>query len=1018
MQQWKILKLGNCNLGYIGISSLLEHFIKNDANMSTLEYIDLRGNHSSPWGVFCAIIRHCCVDSLTLCADEGMKEYVKELTDSLKANTILHSLTLCDIESTSVLEALRCLLVNSTVLKELNATWISSGAKITCRKLVTISSLDSRKLTLNMYPFIFFKENVNDIARYLISGMYNIITQKLDISCNNIGDDAAVIISDALKYNNVLKELDMSQNQISTRGMNKLSKSIKDSTLLEYVDLSGNNSSPWGVYCAILRRCRVDSLTLCGGKEIKEYVKKIIDSLQTNTALHSLTLCASKSSVSRYKDMMVKSNAVVPQDILVIDGKLIFRAVHDDREESNSRVINIRILYSGGCECSPETITFPNKNINDDTVCLLSFGLCNNTTVRKLDLSYNKISINGMNRLSECIIHAIPLEYVNLSGNNSSPWGVYCAIIRNCSVNSLTLCGDEGMKEYIMEIMNSLQANTTLCSVTLCATCRGNVHVNNNVIVKADNTKCSKNVLVIDRKLFLSALVDDEKDILNGNNRVVNIKIQYDGDYKYLPETINLSNKGINDDTVCLLTFGLHSNTIVKQLDLSYNNISAIGMNRLLECVKYAVPLEYVDLSGNYSPPWGVYCAIIRHCSVNSLTLCGKGGIIKHVKEMKHSLNVNTTLQSLTLFSFGNNASRYKRDKIVKVSDPKKLWTSVAVNGKLFLNPHLSEGENVTSSISNQVVDVKILYYDDCEYLPGMISLSNKDINDDTACLISLGLYNNATVKKLDFSHNNIGVNGMNRLSECIIHATPLEYVDLSGNNSSPWNVYCVIIRHCCVNSLTLCGDEGMEEYVQEIIDSLQANKTLRSLTLCKIGRTGLQSTKNVLDNNTTLKELNMTWKSKGTTIIHRQLIQNEFNSSNGYERVVDIHILYDGDHKCSSEVINMSNEGINDDAVYLITFGLYNNTTVQTLDLSSNKITDDGAIAIMECLKTNNTIQELNLSCNWITSKGAKQIAKVISVNKHLKKLDVSQNPICDDGVTCISDSLKHNNKLLEINL
>ena len=112
------------------------------------------------------------------------------------------------------------------------------------------------------------------------------------------------------------------------------------------------------------------------------------------------------------------------------------------------------------------------------------------------------------------------------------------------------------------------------------------------------------------------------------------------------------------------------------------------------------------------------------------------------------------------------------------------------------------------------MVDVKILYYDDCEYLPGMISLSNKDINDDTACLISLGLYNNATAKKLDFSHNNIGVNGMNRLSECIIHATPLEYVDLSGNNSSPWNVYCVIIRHCCVNSLTLCGDEGMGEYV------------------------------------------------------------------------------------------------------------------------------------------------------------------------------------------------------------
>ena len=374
-------------------------------------------------------------------------------------------------------------------------------------------------------------------------------------------------------------------------------------------DLSGNNSSPWDVYCAILRRCRAGSLTLCGDKEIKEFVKEIIDSLQRNITLHSLTLCASKSSVIRYKDMMVKPNTIMPQGIriLVIDGKLIFRVVHNDKEESNSRVMNIRI-----------------------------------------DLSYNRISINGMNRLSECIIHAIPLEYVDFSGNNSSPWGVYCAIIRHCSGNSLTLCGDEGMKEFVKEILDSLQANTTLCSVTLCATCRSNVRRNNNVIVKADNTKCSKNILVIDRRLFLGALDDDEKEILNGNNRVVNIKIQYDGDDECLPETINLSNKDISNDTVCLLIFGFHSNTIVKQLGLSYNNISAIGMNRLLECVKYAIPLKYVDLSGNYSSPWGVYCAIIRHCCVNSLTLCGEEGIVKRVKEMKHSLNVNTTLQSLT----------------------------------------------------------------------------------------------------------------------------------------------------------------------------------------------------------------------------------------------------------------------------------------------------------------------------------------------------------------------------------
>ena len=86
IQQWKVLKLDQCNLGEIGMNSLLEHVIKNYENISTLEYVDLSRNMSSPWSVYCAIIRHCCVNSLTLCGDEGIKDYVKEITDSLQRN--------------------------------------------------------------------------------------------------------------------------------------------------------------------------------------------------------------------------------------------------------------------------------------------------------------------------------------------------------------------------------------------------------------------------------------------------------------------------------------------------------------------------------------------------------------------------------------------------------------------------------------------------------------------------------------------------------------------------------------------------------------------------------------------------------------------------------------------------------------------------------------------------------------------------------------------------------------------
>ena len=253
--------------------------------------------------------------------------------------------------------------------------------------------------------------------------------------------------------------------------------------------------------------------------------------------------------------------------------------------------------------------------------------------------------------------------------------------------------------------------------------------------------------------------------------------------------------------------------------------------------------------------------------------------------------------------------------------------------------------------------------------------------------------------KILELDNCNLGDLGMNSLLEHVIkkneNISTLEYVDLSGNNLSPWGVYCAIIRHCCVNSLTLCGDEGMTEQVKEIIDSLQTNRTLESLTLCKIGRSGLHPISNILENNRSLKELNMSWKkNKGTKIIQRQLVHNEFNRcSNSHKGIVDINILCDGNHKCSPEAVKISNERINDEAVYLITFGLYDNTAVKKLDLSCNDITDDGTVAISDCISSNLSLQTLILSRNSIGYKGAKTISNIIQTNKVIQKIDVSHN-------------------------
>ena len=170
--------------------------------------------------------------------------------------------------------------------------------------------------------------------------------------------------------------------------------------------------------------------------------------------------------------------------------------------------------------------------------------------------------------------------------------------------------------------------------------------------------------------------------------------------------------------------------------------------------------------------------------------------------------------------------------------------------------------------------------------------MSRKNINDDKVNVIALGLYNNVNIEMLNLFNNNISANGMVELSECIIHTRPLKYIDLSGNKSSPWVVYCSIIRHCFVNSLKFCGEKGMNEYVKQITNSLQLNTALQSLTLFKIGELGVASMKYVLGsmNNCymTFKELNMSWMSGGRNVINRKLTYSTF----GGNRALDINIF------------------------------------------------------------------------------------------------------------------------------
>jgi len=697
-----------------------------------------------------------------------------------------------------------------------------------------------------------------------------------------------------------------------------------------------------------------------------------------------------------------------------------------------------------------------------------------------LDLRDCNLGDIGMNSLSEHLIknkeNMSTLEYVDLSGNDSShAWNVYCIIIRNCCAHNLTLCGDNGIEEYIDDIVCNLEANAKLTSLTLCNIGRTGVEGTKRVLVKCSTLK----------EVNLSWTNEETTDILlhtkcpvnmlsnhtvssTSSTRAVDINIF--GYQEHLPDTIEFSNKKISDEIIALLSFGLYSNTtvkaldvsqnaitdqgtmaiadcltrnsVLKELDLSFNKISDSGMNYLIKSFEktFISSLEYIDFSGNDCLPWRAYCVIIRHCCGNSLIVCGDQGMEELVDEIKDSLEANRTLTSLTLC----NIRRVGVDSIKEILVNNTTLEEMNISWKKLKRKGANDKTNIfmhRKYNNHKLMDINILYDEYCEPMPSEINLSNKEISDDILSIIAFALHNNTiverlnvsrnritddgaaaivncfqenqTLKQLDLSHNMLTSNGMSRFIEYAVNTSELEYVDLSRNKSSPWGAYCAIIRHSRVlSSLAVCGDVGMENHIREVIDSLEANVILASLTLYNIGRIGINSLSAILSCNTTLSKVNLSWKKiKGEINDDNVLLQTRKVYN---DRMVDVNILHDSHHEYLPRVVELASTIVNDNAAVVVAFGLHSNITVQKLEVSCYEMSD--VVAISDSLKHNSTLLELVVLLPMSSRYPWKRI--VLSLNRDEILWNMAGQWIGDAGSIIVSSMLYKNTKVKRLNL
>jgi hypothetical protein len=120
---------------------------------------------------------------------------------------------------------------------------------------------------------------------------------KLDLSVNNIGDDGAKQIADALKDNRSLKHLCLLDNKIGDDGAKAIADALKDNHSLKTLDLNGNEIDDDGaksIADALKVNHSLETLDLNGNKIGVEGAKQIADALKDNHSLKTLLLYGNK----------------------------------------------------------------------------------------------------------------------------------------------------------------------------------------------------------------------------------------------------------------------------------------------------------------------------------------------------------------------------------------------------------------------------------------------------------------------------------------------------------------------------------------------------------------------------------------------------------------------------------------------------------------------------------------------------------------------------------------------------
>ena len=998
--QWKSLELQQCKIGDIGMS-VLQQFISE--NTSTLEYVDLSHSESSPWGVYSAIIRNCSANSLTLCGDDGIEDYVNEIKEALQTNTQLISLILRNIIKHGMISIAEAIQVNTTLKNlDISGNNISdAGAAAISDSLTSNSSLAKLNISSNNIT----SEGAKKIAQAI---QVNTILKKLDISSNNISDAGVAAISDSLKRNSSLAKLNMSRNNIISEGAKKIAQAIQVNTTLKKLDLSFNKITDDGttfISNGLKYNNSLQKLNMFRNGITSQGAKMISEALQVNTTPKQLDL-----SINKICD----------------DGATAI---------SNGLTSNISL----------QVLNISHNSISNRGIKQIAEDLQINTTLQNINISKNHISIEGLLYFMQAVKNNCTLQVVNITHNN----------VTRSEFTSIKQCIENLHQIQIYASWNEIHSmNGELSIVT---------KIPNNILLESKNveenvwsfedydpdhmvtclSECLKEddtllELNLSRNTIISGREKKIIEAIKVNETLQKLDLSFTKmfeNFLFLSECLeinksltelDMSNTEMNSEGAKKIAKAIRVNMTLKKLDLSFNKITDDGVTFISDGLKYNNSLQELDMSSN------------------NINITSEG-----VKMIVEALQVNTTLKQLDL-------------SINKICDD----GAAAISNGLTSNISLQVLNISHNSITNRGIK-KIAEAIQINSTLQNINISKNYISIEGLLYFMEVVKNNCTLQVVNITHNNVTRSEFTSIKQCIENLQHQIQIYASWNEIHSMNGELSIVTKIPNNILlefknaeenvwsfedydpdhmVTCLSECLKEddtlleinlsrntivsgREKKIIEAIKVNETLQKLDLSftKMFENFLFLSE-CLEINKSLTELDMSnteMNSEGAKKIAKAIRVNMTlkKLDLSFNKITDDGVTFISDglkYNNSLQELNMSSNNINitSEGVKMIVEALQVNTTLKQLDLSINKICDDGAAAISNGLTSNISLQVLNISHNSITNRGIKKIAEAIQINSTLQNINISKNYVSIEGLLYFMEVVKNNCTLQVVNI